>query len=386
MGGQNLNFAVPINQVKGFIHSYPKMSINEFTAKVSKSYSFYNLGKAAYYTGDFNSAIDYFKQAIAIDSSCFDAQIALGEIYLAAGLVDEQIAQFQKVIGMDPNNWEAHLNLGMAYGNKGMNDQAISEFKKTIALAPNNVIAHDNLGVVYERKGMFDGAIAEHKIALGINPGYAWAHNNIAVAYYDAGQYDLAVKHCDKAMALGFKVEPRFLEKLKPYRKIVAVSANTNEGIIEFPSQEDKKTLTSLDEETKRLFGIALDALQKGDTNLALEYINKMLSRLHKESKEYQVFFKFLVAWHAQLGRDYHTKGFLDDAIEQYEKALSLIGNSQDAYLKQQEADCYFGIATIRLEKGDISKLHEYVQKLHSLNTPYANKQADILERNMRGY
>jgi len=95
----------------------------------------------------------------------------------------------------------------------------LAKFKKVLALDPNLVKAHVNLGGVYATKGMLDEAIAEYKKALAINPNDAEAHNNLAVAYYYKGEYDLAIEHCDKAIELGYRVHPRLLEALKPYRK-----------------------------------------------------------------------------------------------------------------------------------------------------------------------
>ncbi|PIP20824.1 MAG: hypothetical protein COX40_02670 [Candidatus Omnitrophica bacterium CG23_combo_of_CG06-09_8_20_14_all_40_11] len=68
-------------------------------------------------------------------------------------------------------------------------------------------------------KGMFNEAIAEYEKAIAINSNDAEAHNNLAVTYYYKGQYDLAIKHCDKAIELGGRVHPGFLEALRPYRK-----------------------------------------------------------------------------------------------------------------------------------------------------------------------
>jgi len=65
---------------------------------------------------------------------------------------------------------------------------------------------------------MLNEAISEYKKALAINPNSAEAHTNLGAAYYYKGNYKLAIVHCDKAMELGFRVNPKLLELLKPYR------------------------------------------------------------------------------------------------------------------------------------------------------------------------
>jgi len=49
---------------------------------------------------------------------------------------------------------------------------------------------------------------------LEIDPSNAKAYNNLAVTYFNIGQYNLAVKHCKKAIDLGYKAERKFLEQL----------------------------------------------------------------------------------------------------------------------------------------------------------------------------
>ena len=62
-----------------------------------------------------------------------------------------------------------------------------------------------------------DEAIFAFKKACSINPYFAVAHNNLSVAYYYAGEYDLAIQHYSKAQNLGYGVNQKLLELLKPY-------------------------------------------------------------------------------------------------------------------------------------------------------------------------
>ena len=77
---------------------------------------------------------------------------------------------------------------------------------------------HLKLGLAYRKKGMIDEAISEYTKALKINPDYAMTHNNIAMAYYHKKEFGLAIKHCDSAIELGFRVHPNLIKALKPHR------------------------------------------------------------------------------------------------------------------------------------------------------------------------
>jgi len=135
---------------------------------------------------------------------------------------------------------EEYYDKGVEYGVQGRFVEAEEEFKKALRIdrfytpakeclrlvkdvlekkVEDEAIIHLFKGAGYGSKGMVDEAIAECKKAIAIDPNYAEAHNNIAVAYYDKGQYDLAIEYCNKAIELGCRVDPGFLEALKPYRK-----------------------------------------------------------------------------------------------------------------------------------------------------------------------
>jgi Tfp pilus assembly protein PilF len=60
--------------------------------------------------------------------------------------------------------------------------------------------------------------MASFKKALEIDARYAWPHYHLAFIYFERGEFKLAIEHCDLAGKLGVVVDPKFLEKLKPYR------------------------------------------------------------------------------------------------------------------------------------------------------------------------
>ena len=94
----------------------------------------------------------------------------------------------------------------------------VLSYKKVLSQNPQHVEARTNLGTAYHKKGMLAEAISEYQLALTSNPNYAGAHNNLAMAYFKDRKYTLAIQHCDQAIALGFRVNPKLLTDLQPYR------------------------------------------------------------------------------------------------------------------------------------------------------------------------
>jgi len=89
---------------------------------------------------------------------------------------------------------------------------------KTIEIKPDYARGYFNIANVYRQQGKTEEAIASYQKALEINPKYAEAHYQLAFIYYEKGEFKLAIEHCDKAGELGIVVDPKLLERLKPYR------------------------------------------------------------------------------------------------------------------------------------------------------------------------
>ena len=147
------------------------------------------------------------------------AHYNLGNAYAQNGKVDKAISEYERALILKPSYAEARNNLGNIYGIKGNLDKATSELKQALAINPRYSKAYNNLGNVYYKKGKLSKALSAYMQAIAIEPNYAEAHNNISSMYYSKGDYERAIAHCDRAFALGFKVNPNFLRELEPYRK-----------------------------------------------------------------------------------------------------------------------------------------------------------------------
>jgi FkbM family methyltransferase len=177
-----------------------------------------NLGMAYYTKGLVDKATSEYREAISVEPEFVEAHYNLAVAYGDAGRVDEEISEYKKALSMNPDVAEAHCNLGAAYADKGMWDEAIDEYEKALTMNPDLPDIHFNLGIAYRQKGMVDDALAEFKKAVSIDPNNGETHFYLAAAFYANKQYGLAIEHCDKALELGYKVHPGFLQELEPYR------------------------------------------------------------------------------------------------------------------------------------------------------------------------
>ena len=169
-----------------------------------------------------NKAIDYFKQAIALDpnyalaysglSVSYNVQGAIGVLPPAETWKDAKWTA-EKAVALDDSLGEAHSALGgvkLLYDWEWM--AADRELKRAIELNPNNPDAHELSGYVYWVTNRLDAAMAELQTAqhlAPLSPVITW---DVAQTLYYQGRYDDAVEMSMKAQELGFdSLQPLFL-------------------------------------------------------------------------------------------------------------------------------------------------------------------------------
>ena len=191
----------------------------ENNAVIDKASYYYNLGIIYKGTGKFDKARESLEKSIKSNPGFADAYYGLAKLYEANHEIENAVSYYKKAIAYKPDDGNFYNDLAAAYYSLGKYKDAVALLKKALEINPNFTDAYNNLGIAYCADGKNKQAIAALKKALQLNPKDGEAHNNIASAYYYDKKYDLAVRHCDMAVELGYKVSPRLLELLKPYRK-----------------------------------------------------------------------------------------------------------------------------------------------------------------------
>lgn len=189
------------------------LDINPFYAGV-----YFNLGVIYANRGEFEKAINEYKRALALKPQDTAALNNLAVAYIQIGEIDKAIAELQKAVAGNPDSGDAYFNLGFAYAKRGDFNSAINEYRQALAKGLAKADLNSNLGNIYLHLGMVDEAINEYRQALALQEDFAGAHNNLAMAYFRKKEYALAIKHADRAAALGLNIDPAFLKDLLPHR------------------------------------------------------------------------------------------------------------------------------------------------------------------------
>ncbi|RWZ90361.1 MAG: tetratricopeptide repeat protein [Hydrotalea sp. AMD] len=86
---------------------------------------------------NYDEAINYYLQSLAIDANYTDAIYNLGIAYAKKEDWDKSIYYFTKYIERDKNYKEAWYNRGFAYTNKGMFREALNDYKQALIIDPH---------------------------------------------------------------------------------------------------------------------------------------------------------------------------------------------------------------------------------------------------------
>ena len=185
-----------------------------------KSWRVYNeLGLEHASLGKYEEAVLDYRKALEINPNVSGVYYNLAKSYDALKKANDADEAYRKAREINAGFVHQYYEKGNRYAASGRYKEAIESYNRALELDPNNIGLSLELGNLYTLTGKYKKAIELFRKALQTNPNVAVFHNNIAVAYYFDRNYDLAVKHCDRAVQLGYSVELKLLDWLRPYRK-----------------------------------------------------------------------------------------------------------------------------------------------------------------------
>lgn len=107
----------------------------------------------------------------------------VGRKYYVAGEYDKAIEAFKDEISKNPNSSDSYFNLGLAYGKIGQHDKEIDALKQAVKLNPKRPEQYFNLGTAYNDFGNKQEAINALNEAIKLRPEYLKAHYAICKIY-----------------------------------------------------------------------------------------------------------------------------------------------------------------------------------------------------------
>ncbi|HEX8736855.1 MAG TPA: tetratricopeptide repeat protein [Pyrinomonadaceae bacterium] len=248
------------------------------------------------------------------------------ETYLERKQTDLAIQYFRDAIALNPKNENARLGLSEALTAKGDEtadrlspQSAIVFYEEAVKLNDKNSAAFASLGEIYDDLNQNEKAIANYEKALQLSPELSELHAPLGILYLQKGEVALAENYLTKATASNGANDPE-----TQYFK----------GLLYYKQNKNQEALAA--------FSSAIKA--KPDYAEAYYYQGETYDRLDKDKEAIAAYKeavrinpKFTEAWF-DLGVAYYNRNRYEDAITAYKESLKLKSDNGEAHLNLANA------------------------------------------------
>lgn len=152
-----------------------------------------------YYLGVVNEQADRFKQAIASYKEYLAKEQSpivadrLSDCYSSLGQYEKALEYCNQAIALDSTKNEYWLNKAMIEDNAGMYNEAINDITAYIALEPDDFFGYYRRGWIKDKMKDYDAAIEDYTMAVTLEPEYAYAFMCRGNMYHIKGETDKAI-------------------------------------------------------------------------------------------------------------------------------------------------------------------------------------------------
>ncbi len=183
---------------------YMDIFIGEAKGKMGDTESFFKQAEQAYADGEYDLAIQYYSQAIALKSNNYQYFNSRGVAYYMEEDYYRAISDFLYSIDINPDFFRPWYN--MAYAKFQLNDLngALTDVEKSIELKPDYCAAHNLQGLIFDQGGDMEQAMESFLNAYHCDTTVGTYAYNIGYALYMQNKYPEASTWMETSVALGY--------------------------------------------------------------------------------------------------------------------------------------------------------------------------------------
>ncbi|HYJ89322.1 MAG TPA: tetratricopeptide repeat protein [Pyrinomonadaceae bacterium] len=159
-----------------------------------------SLAGVALAEGNADEAAAFYENALAVDSTNFNALSGLIRLYARNNDLGKAHARIDQVLNSYPNNASLHYLKAQIYGFERNSNQAETSLRKTLELDQNYIAAYSALGALFINTNQQERAIAEYQKILERRPDNATAYTLIGMLDDSRKNYDAAAESYRKAL------------------------------------------------------------------------------------------------------------------------------------------------------------------------------------------
>jgi tetratricopeptide (TPR) repeat protein len=258
-----------------------------------------NLGVLYFRKGMYVEAIEQFKEALKVDPRFDLARENLQYLFAETGLEDPDVKRWRDEVKRDPENYEGLLRLGVSYQNMARFREASEILGAVVERNPEHTMARFHLASALKAQGLYQQAL-EHYLAIG--PHFAKSavyHADLGETYYNLGRTDEAIAELSAAIKLD-----------ADYWR--------SHFLLSFAYGDNGQLQEALEE--SRVASRLNPSFQNTEANLTLSSYGAGGSPEARAAGPKEV--ASLESTSFTLGIAYRERGFLKEALKEFQKAL----------------------------------------------------------------
>jgi len=194
VAGQNLNFAIPINELQQ-VYKINGVNKNDLTSAdyFMQGLNFWRLGKR-------NDAIFSFSKCIEIDPEDASAFYSRGLVNYELEKYQQAISDYDRAIQIKPNSPGPHYARGQAKVELKDIQGAIEDYSKEIEIDPKSSRAYYERGFLRAQLYDYKAALLDLNVSLEINPKTEKAYSVRGACKYFLKDYDGSISDYNKTI------------------------------------------------------------------------------------------------------------------------------------------------------------------------------------------
>jgi tetratricopeptide (TPR) repeat protein len=245
-----------------------------------------------------------------IDPSDAGAYNNLGVLYFRRGLTDEAIVAFSRALALDERMGVARRNLEIAYGDSGIVERRLHELDERLRANPEDLEALVQSGIAEKTAGRMERAHTLFQRAIELDPDSSVLHFLLAETLYNRGLHEDAMRSVRRSIELN----PENPDALYLIGFILGDLGRGEEAA-----------------EANRRAVLLNPTLVRAQANLSLVTYRHDVTPSHQQRTP--------AGAHITLGRALRQKGYFQEALREYEKAIE--GGEANAEVLQAMLELY---------------------------------------------
>src|ERR1700694_357932 len=228
-----------------------------------------------------------------IDPSDAGAYNNLGVLYFRKGLTDEAIVAFSRALALDERMGVARRNLEIAYGQSGILERRLHDLEERLRANPEDLEALVQSGIAEKTAGRLEKAHLLFQRAIQLDTDSSVLHFLLAETLYNRGLHEEAMRSVRRSIELN----PENPDALYLIGFILGDLGRGEEAA-----------------EANRRAVMLNPTLVRAQANLSLQTYRHEVTPSHQQRTP--------AGAHITLGRALRQKGYFQEALKEYEKAI----------------------------------------------------------------